>query len=116
MKDNNPPIVNIQAVIAAAFSGLDSSASRGIVAWNGVYSQAPIPYTINTSKRKGLSANITEEKPPIPNTIPDANRKGFRRLNFRDKKPAVSTTISPHIGNTAVFALPSDNDMLCISK
>ena len=43
MKDNDPPIVNIQAVIAAAFSGLEPSTSSGIVAWNGVYSQAPIP-------------------------------------------------------------------------
>ncbi len=43
MKDNDPPIVNIQAVIAAAFSGLEPSTSSGIVAWKGVYSQAPIP-------------------------------------------------------------------------
>ena len=43
MKDNDPPIVKIQAVIAAAFSGLESSASSGIVAWKGVYHQAPIP-------------------------------------------------------------------------
>ena len=115
IKDNDPLIVNIQAVIAAAFSGLDPSPSIGIVAWKGVYNHAPTPYIINIGIKKELSANTTEENPPIPNITPDAKRNGLRRWNFRDRNPPASTIRSPHMGKTAVFELPSVNAMPCTS-
>lgn len=59
---------------------------------------------------------MIEENPPIPSTMPDAKRNGLRRLNLRDKNPAISTIMSPHMGRTAVFELPSDNDIPCTSK